>query len=60
MGLSAGVAGGALFDWLETPIPWLLGPIFVVACVNLAGVRAGCPAGSRQCGQIILGTVIGL
>ena len=48
MGLSAGVAGGALFDWLETPIPWLLGPIFVVACVNLAGVRAGCPAVSPR------------
>jgi len=60
LGLSIGVAGGALFDWLETPIPWLLGPLFAVACVNLAGVRVGCPAGSRQAGQVILGTVIGL
>ncbi len=60
LGLSAGIAGGLLFVWLETPIPWLLGPIFAVACVNLAGLRVGCPRGSRQCGQIILGTVIGL
>ncbi len=59
-GLAVGIAGGFAFEWLETPIPWLLGPLFFVACVNLAGVRASCPAGGRQTGQIILGTVIGL
>ncbi len=60
LGLSIGVAGGLAFQWLETPIPWLLGPIFAVACVNLAGLPASGPAGGRQGGQIILGTVIGL
>ena len=59
-GLSVGIAGGLLFQWLETPIPWLLGPIFAVAGVNLAGLPARGPAGCRQGGQIILGTVIGL
>jgi len=59
-GLSVGVAGGLLFEWQATPIPWLLGPIFAVACVNLAGLPATSPAGGRQGGQIILGTVIGL
>ncbi len=59
-GLSIGVAGGLLFEWLSTPIPWLLGPLCAVACVNLVGVPATCPNGGRQGGQIILGTVIGL
>ncbi len=59
-GLSVGVAGGLLFQWLDTPSPWLLGPIFAVACVNLAGLPAASPAGGRQGGQVILGTVIGL
>ena len=60
IGLIVGVGGGLLFEWLETPIPWLLGPIFTVACVNLADVPATSPPGGRQGGQIILGTVIGL
>lgn len=60
LGLAVGVAGGLLFEWLETPIPWLLGPLFAVACLNLAGVPATSPAGGRQTGQVILGTVIGL
>lgn len=60
IGLAVGVVGGLLFEWLETPIPWLLGPIFSVACVNLAGGPAASPAGGRQAGQVILGTVIGL
>ncbi len=59
-GLAVGVAGGLLFEWLATPIPWLLGPLFAVACVNLVGVPATSPAGGRLGWQIILGTVIGL
>lgn len=59
-GLAVGTAGGALFDWLGTPIPWLLGSLLTVAAVNLAGWRIRCPAGGRQTGQIFIGAVIGL
>ena len=38
----------------------MLGPLFFVAGINLAGFRAGCPNGTRQIGQIVIGTAIGL
>ena len=58
--LGAAVAGGFVFSALNTPIPWLLGPLFFVAGINLAGFRIGCPNGTRQVGQIVIGTAIGL
>ena len=58
--LGAAVAGGLVFSALNTPIPWLLGPLFFVAGINLAGFRIGCPNGTRQIGQIIIGAAIGL
>ena len=58
--LGAAVAGGLVFQALQTPIPWLLGPLVFVAGINLAGFRIRCPDGSRQAGQIIIGTAIGL
>jgi membrane AbrB-like protein len=59
-GIAVGAAGGALCAWIGTPIPWLLGPLFAVALVNLAGVPIRCPSGGRELGQIFIGTVIGL
>lgn len=58
--LGAAVAGGLVFSALDTPIPWLLGPLAFVAGINLAGFRIGCPNGTRQVGQIVIGTAIGL
>jgi len=58
--LGAAVAGGFVFSALNTPIPWLLGPLAFVAGINLAGIRIGCPNGTRQVGQIVIGTAIGL
>ena len=58
--LGAAAAGGLLFQALQTPIPWLLGPLVFVAGINLAGFRIGCPNGTRQAGQIVIGTAIGL
>lgn len=59
-GLVAAFLGGWAFDVIGTPIPWLLGPLFVVAGANLSGLRLTCPPGGRQLGQILIGTAIGL
>lgn len=59
-GLAVGALGGALFYWVGTPIPWLLGPLLTVAAVNISGWRITCPRGGRQLGQIFIGVVIGL
>ena len=58
--LGAALAGGLIFHALNTPVPWLLGSLVFVAGINLAGFRSGCPGGTRQVGQIVIGTAIGL
>jgi membrane AbrB-like protein len=54
------VAGGALFSWLRTPLPWMIGPLLVMAAFNFSGARLRAPAGGRQVGQVIIGTALGL
>ena len=38
--LAVGVPAGAFLDWLDTPIPWMIGPMVGVALLNLCGIRA--------------------
>jgi uncharacterized protein len=53
-------AGGALFSWLGTPLPWMIGPLLVMAVCNFSGARLRSVPGSRQLGQLIIGTALGL
>ena len=32
-------AGGALFAWLRTPLPWMIGPLLAMAACNFSGAR---------------------
>jgi hypothetical protein len=58
--LLVGVPAGALCDWLETPIPWMIGPMVAVAAVNLMGRRVYAPPFGREAGQVILGSAVSL
>jgi len=58
--LAIGVPAGGLFDWLDTPIPWMIGPMISVAVVNLMGVTVFSPPYARQNGQVILGSAVAL
>ena len=53
-------AGGALFAWLRTPLPWMIGPLVVMAVFNFSGARLRPPPGGRQVGQVIIGAALGL
>jgi len=53
-------AGGALFAWLRTPLPWMIGPLLTMAVWNFAGARLRSFPGGRQLGQLIIGTALGL
>lgn len=58
--LAVGVPAGYFFDFVHTPIPWMIGPMIAVATLNLIGVRMhGVPYG-RQMGQVILGSAVSL
>lgn len=55
----AAVAGG-ICALLQTPIPWMLGPLFAIAALRLAGVDLDVPTGIRYTGQWVIGTALGL
>jgi membrane AbrB-like protein len=58
--LAVGAPAGYLFHLLETPIPWMIGPMIAVAALNLLGVRMHSPPLARQMGQVILGSAVSL
>jgi membrane AbrB-like protein len=58
--LAACTAGALLCRWLHAPLPWMIGPLLVMAVLSLAGVQAVAPPGARQVGQVIIATALGL
>jgi hypothetical protein len=58
--LAVGIPAGNLFHLLQTPIPWMIGPMIGVAALNLCGVRMHSPPLARQLGQVILGSAVSL
>ena len=59
-GLAVGVAAGALFVALHSPLPWMIGPLVTIALLRVAGSPLSAPPGARQIGQWIVGTALGL
>jgi len=59
-GLAIGALAGEACSLAGTPIPWMLGPMVVLALLRVAGVGVGALPGSRQVGQWIIGTALGL
>src|SRR5262245_18203879 len=53
-------AAGTAFAWARMPLPWMIGPLTVMAACNFAGVGLRAPPGSRQIGQVVVGTALGL
>lgn len=60
LALALCAAAGALLSWLKTPLPWMIGPLLAMAGGNFAGARLRAVPGSRQLGQMIIGTALGL
>ena len=60
LALTLCAAGGALFAWLRTPLPWMIGPLLVMAVCNFSGARLRSVPGGRQVGQLVIGTALGL
>jgi membrane AbrB-like protein len=58
--LAVALPAGALFDWLDTPIPWMVGPMVAVATINLMGIRVHSIPYGRQMGQVLLGSAVSL
>jgi hypothetical protein len=52
--------GAALFAWLRTPLPWMVGSLFAMAASQMAGVRFQPLPGGREAGQLVIGVSLGL
>ena len=57
---AVGIPAGYLFDRLDTPIPWMIGPMIAVATLNLMGMRMHSVPYGRQMGQVLLGSAVSL
>lgn len=60
LGLALGLAMGALFAWIKTPIPWMIGPLVGMGIANLCGAKLHVVPYGRQAGQWMIGTSVGL
>ena len=59
-GLALCTAGGVLFAWLRTPLPWMIGPLMAMAALRMAGAPLEALPGGRNAGQLVVGTSLGL
>jgi len=54
------LAGALLAQALHFPLPWLLGPLLLVAVSRIQGVACTCPRTLRRAGQWVIGISLGL
>jgi hypothetical protein len=59
-GLALCAAGGALFAWLHTPLPWMIGSLVTMAVLRMAGAPLEAVPGGRNAGQLTIGVSLGL
>lgn len=60
--LALGIALIAAFfcAWLQTPLPWMIGPLCSTAVACMAGLQLTAPVQVREGGQWAIGTALGL
>jgi len=58
--LAVGLLAAWFCRWLDTPLPWIIGPLFATAALRMAGADLRCPVAARAAGQWAIGSVLGL
>jgi uncharacterized protein len=54
------VPAGAALAALNSPLPWLIGPLLACAAFSMAGAGLRCPNAARYAGQWVIGAALGL
>ncbi len=54
------VAAGALFAFLELPLPWMIGPLLAMAAGKSFGLALAAPPAAREGGQAVIAVALGL
>ncbi len=60
LGLAISAAGGALFAWIGTPLPWMIGPIVFSGLATFLGLPVTGSNEGRIAGMLVLGIALGL
>jgi membrane AbrB-like protein len=58
--LALALAAAQLCILLDTPLPWMIGPLFSTAAACMLGARLAAPRQAREAGQWAIGTALGL
>ena len=53
-------AAANLCIWLDTPLPWMIGPLFATAAACMMGAPLRAPVQLREAGQWAIGSALGL
>lgn len=59
LGLALGAAGGAVADWFDVPLAWMLGALFVTMFARVAGAPIDVPIWVRANFLILIGLFLG-
>lgn len=59
LALVLGGIGGALFFWIGTPLPWMMGAMFATTCAALARAPIKASTGLRSAFIVVLGVLLG-
>jgi len=60
LGFGIALVGAWIANVVRMPLPWLLGPLLLVAATRIWGVRSTCTRPLRNAGQWVIGTSLGL
>jgi membrane AbrB-like protein len=60
LALLLGLIAAYICTWINTPLPWMIGPLFFTAGARMAGASLAAPLQIRQAGQWAIGTALGL
>jgi len=60
LSLTIGFIAALACEWLNTPLPWMIGPLFGTAIARMSGAQLFIPVQVREAGQWAIGTALGL
>jgi membrane AbrB-like protein len=59
LAIAIGTAGGAIFSYLDLPLPWMLGAMFATGATSLGGVELKMDSRLRTLMILVLGVLLG-
>ncbi|MSO93212.1 MAG: AbrB family transcriptional regulator [Rhodospirillales bacterium] len=59
LALVIGTLGGALFAYLQLPLPWMTGPLLATTVATMSGIPLKGPGGVRGIVVAVIGTMVG-